>query len=65
MTAPAVWQSCRRGVYDVFAELLRNLRSCVIGLFCVQAPKAQQPKPTPAESANTPPLLLCSNLKES
>ena len=36
MTAPAVWQSCLRGV-DVFAELLRNLRAWVIGLLCASS----------------------------
>ena len=45
MTAPAVWQSCRRGVYDVFAELLRNLRSCVIGLYVCKHPKPNNPSP--------------------
>ena len=45
MTAPAVWQSCLRGVYDVFAELLRNLRSCVIGLFVCKHPKPNNPSP--------------------
>ena len=33
MTAPAAWQSCLRGVYDVFAELLRNLWSCIINTY--------------------------------
>ena len=43
MTAPAVWQSCLRGVYDVFAELLRNLRSWLLVFLCAstQSPITQ------------------------
>ena len=65
MTAPAVWQSCLRGVYDVFAELLCNLRSCVIGLFVCKHPKPNNPSPLLRSRQPHPSLLLCSNLKES
>ena len=65
MTAPTVWQSCLRGVYDVFAELLHNLRSCVIGLFVCKHPKPNNPIPLLQSRQPPTPLLLCSNLKES
>ena len=64
MTARAVWQSCLRGV-NVFAELLRNLRFCIIGLFVSKLPKPNNTSPLLRSRQPHLLLLLCSNLKES